>query len=63
MTMFKQICCFKKRPDMSMDQFMDYYENHRSKLGQRIGKSAIPNALRYVRRTATAEIQLPKNPG
>ena len=48
--MFKQICCFNKRPDMSMDQFM---ENHHSKLGQRIGNSAIPNALRYVRRYLT----------
>ena len=51
--MFKQICFFQKRPDMSMDQFMDYYENHHSKLGQRIGKSAIPNAVRYVRRYLT----------
>jgi EthD domain len=50
---FKQICFFKKRTDMTMEQFMDYYENHHSKLGQKIGKSSIPNALRYVRRYLT----------
>jgi len=49
-SMFKQICFFRKRPDMTMDAFLDYYENQHSKLGQRIGKSAIPNAVRYVRR-------------
>lgn len=48
--MFKQICFFRKRPDMSMDAFMDYYENHHSKLGQKIGKPSIANAVRYVRR-------------
>lgn len=48
--MFKQICFFRKRPDMTMAEFMDYYENHHSKLGQKIGKPALPNAVRYVRR-------------
>ena len=48
--MFKQICFFRKRPDMTMEEFMDYYENHRSKLGQKIGKPSIANAVRYVRR-------------
>ena len=51
--MFKQICFFKKRADMTMDAFMDYYENHHSKLAQKLGKPAIPNAVRYVRRYLT----------
>lgn len=51
--MFKQICFFRKRPDMSMDEFMDYYENQHSKLPERIGKPSIPNAVRYVRRYLT----------
>jgi hypothetical protein len=51
--MLKQLCFFRKRPDMTMDEFMDYYENHHSKLGQKIGTSAIPNAMRYVRRYLT----------
>ena len=51
--MFKQICFFKKRPDMSMAEFMDYYENQHSKLQERIGKPSIPNAVRYVRRYLT----------
>ena len=56
--MLKQIVFLKKRADMTMEQFMDYYENQHSKLGQKIGKSAIPNAVRYVRRYLTPE----KNP-
>jgi EthD domain len=56
--MFKQVVFFRKRPDMTMKQFMDYYENQHSQLGKRIGKSAIPNAQRYVRRYLTPE----KNP-
>lgn len=51
--MLKQLCFFRKRPDMTMEEFMDYYENHHSKLGQKIGKSSIPNAVRYVRRYLT----------
>lgn len=51
--MIKQVCFFKKRQDMTMEEFMDYYENHHSKLGQKLGQSAIPNALRYVRRYLT----------
>lgn len=51
--MLKQICFFRKRPDMTMDEFIDYYENHHSKLGQKIGKSSMPNAVRYVRRYLT----------
>lgn len=49
--MFKQICFFRKRPDMTMDEFMDYYENQHSQLAKKAGlKPALPNAQRYVRR-------------
>jgi hypothetical protein len=54
--MFKQICFFKKRPDMTMEAFIDYYENMHSKLAQRLGLSpSLPNAQRYVRRYVTVE--------
>ena len=57
--MFKQICFFRKRDDMTMDEFMDYYENQHSQLAKKAGlKPAIPNAVRYVRRYLTPE----KNP-
>jgi hypothetical protein len=57
--MLKQICFFRKRPDMSMDAFMDYYENQHSQLSKRQGRApAIPGAVRYVRRYLVAE----KNP-
>jgi hypothetical protein len=57
--MLKQICFFRKRPDMTMEQFMDYYENQHSQLSKRVGRSpSIPNAVRYVRRYLVPE----KNP-
>jgi hypothetical protein len=57
--MFKQICMFKKRDDISMEDFIDYYENRHSKLAQQAGlKPALPNARRYVRRYLHPE----KNP-
>ena len=57
--MLKQICFFKKRDDMTMEEFMDYYENQHSQLAKKMGaKPAIPNAVRYVRRYLVPE----KNP-
>ena len=57
--MFKQICFFRKRPDMTMDQFLDYYENQHSQLSKRAGRApSLPNAQRYVRRY----LQPVKNP-
>jgi hypothetical protein len=56
--MIKQVVFFKKRTDMTMEQFMDYYENQHSQLAKKIGKPGIPNALRYVRRYIKPE----KNP-
>ncbi len=57
--MIKQICFFRKRPDMTMEQFMDYYENQHSQLSKRMGKApSIAGAVRYVRRYIKPE----KNP-
>ena len=57
--MIKQVVFLKRRQDMTMEQFMDYYENQHSQLSKRIGaKPPLPNAQRYVRRYITPE----KNP-
>ena len=57
--MIKQIVFLKKRDDISMEEFIDYYENQHSQLSKRMGaKPALPNAQRYVRRYVTPE----KNP-
>jgi hypothetical protein len=57
--MFKQLCFFRKRPDMTMEQFMDYYENQHSQLSKKMGlKPSLPNATRYVRHYLKPE----KNP-
>ena len=57
--MFKQICFFRKRPDMTMEAFLDYYENQHSQLSKRMGRApSLPGAVRYVRRYLTPE----KNP-
>ena len=54
--MFKQICFFRKRADMTLEEFLDYYENQHSQLSKRAGRSpSIPNATRYVRRYLTPE--------
>jgi hypothetical protein len=52
--MLKQVVLLKRRDGMSMDEFIDYYENHHSKLGERF----MPLARRYVRRYVRPE----KNP-
>jgi hypothetical protein len=53
--MIKQVVLFKKRPDMTVQEFVDYYENQHSQLARRMswGKSSLPNAVRYVRRYIT----------
>jgi hypothetical protein len=57
--MIKQVVFLKRRPDLTMEQFMDYYETQHSKLAQRMGaKPSLPNAQRYVRRYIRPE----KNP-
>lgn len=57
--MLKQVVFLKKRDDLTMEQFMDYYENQHSQLAKKMGaKPSLPNAQRYVRRYITPE----KNP-
>ena len=54
--MLKQICFFRKRADMTMDQFLDYYENQHSQLSKRMGRApSLPGAARYVRRYVQPE--------
>lgn len=54
--MFKQICFFRKREDMTAAEFLDYYENQHSQLAARMGKKrAIAAASRYVRRYLVPE--------
>lgn len=57
--MLKQICFFRKNPNMTAEQFLDYYENQHSQLSKKMGRApSIPNAVRYVRRYIVPE----KNP-
>lgn len=57
--MIKQVVFLKKRADMSMEEFMRYYEDQHSQLARRMGaKPSLPNAQRYVRRYVKPE----KNP-
>ncbi len=54
--MIKQVVFLKKRDDISMEEFMDYYENQHSQLARKMGaKPSLPNAQRYVRRYVTPE--------
>lgn len=58
--MIKQIFLFRKRPDMTLEEFKDYYENKHSQLHKRVGDGSpfMPKAKRYVRRYVQPE----KNP-
>ena len=49
--MFKQICMFRKRDDISMEDFIDYYGNKHAPLLAPM----MPQALRYVRRFVQPE--------
>ncbi len=54
--MIKQVVFLRKRADLSMEAFLDYYENQHSQLSKNLGaKPALPNAQRYVRRYITPE--------
>ena len=50
--MLKQVVLLKRRPGMSREEFIDYYENHHSKLIAPI----LPMLARYVRRYVCPEI-------
>jgi len=52
--MLKQVLLLKRRPGMSREEFIDYYENHHSKLVEPF----MTQARRYVRRYVTPQ----KNP-
>lgn len=58
--MFKQVVFLRKKPDLTLDQFKEYYENYHSKLHESVGDGEpfMPTAQRYVRRYITPE----KNP-
>ena len=45
--MIKVVTLLFKKPDLTKDEFRDYYENHHRKLGE---KYLAPHALKYVRR-------------
>ena len=47
--MYKVMILIKRRPGMSMDEFIDYYEDHHAPLGLR----AIPTMKGYTRRYLT----------
>ncbi|MDG2004062.1 MAG: EthD domain-containing protein [Novosphingobium sp.] len=49
--MFKQVCLLTRRPGMSMEEFIDYYENQHAPLLA----SMMPQARRYVRRFVQPE--------
>jgi EthD domain len=54
--MIKQVVFLKKRDDLTMEQFMDYYETQHSQLSRKIGAPPpLPNAQRYVRRYVKPE--------
>lgn len=50
--MLKQVVLLKRKPDMSRDEFIDYYENTHSKLIAPI----LPMLERYVRRYVCPEV-------
>lgn len=45
--MYKTICLMKRRPDLTMEQFMAHYENVHSKIGERMMAG---RASHYIRR-------------
>lgn len=49
--MFKQVCLLTRRPGMSMEEFVDYYENRHAPLLAPM----MPQARRYVRRFVQPE--------
>jgi len=54
--MIKQVVFLKKRDDMTMEEFMDYYEGQHSRLSEKLdAPPPLPNAQRYVRRYVTPE--------
>ncbi len=48
----KQITLLKRNPKLSMAEFIDYYENHHARIGERV----LTRARRYQRRYVRPEI-------
>jgi hypothetical protein len=46
--MIKQVCLMKRHPDLTMDQFIDRYENHHAKFGEILFHKAHRFVRRYV---------------
>jgi hypothetical protein len=44
--MFKSVVLLKRKPGMSIEDFVSYYETYHRKLGEKF----VPNAKKYVRR-------------
>jgi hypothetical protein len=55
--MFKVMILIKRRPDISMDEFIDYYENHHAPLARRIVRNMKGYTRRYL--TPLGEGELP----
>jgi hypothetical protein len=54
--MIKQLVFLRKRDDITMEEFIAYYENQHSRLSEKMSaRPALPNAQRYVRRYVTPE--------
>ena len=47
--MLKQITLLKRKPGLSMEAFIDYYENHHARMGERFLRRARRYQRRYVR--------------
>ena len=46
--MFKQVTLMKRRPGLTMEEFIDRYENHHAKLGEELFTEARRLVRRYV---------------
>jgi hypothetical protein len=46
--MFKQVSLMKRHPSLTMDEFIDRYENHHAKFGEKLFKKARRFVRRYV---------------
>ena len=49
--MFKAVCLLKRRPGMSFEDFVDYYENHHAKLAAKWVPTQRQYHRRYIRPT------------
>jgi hypothetical protein len=50
--MFKVMILLKRRPGLSMEEFIDYYENHHAPLGVRFAPNMIHYSRHYLRPVA-----------